>query len=648
MIFTYPIFAKTVKDIDRFNYLTLSAMSLNLNRLNNPLTYTYRLVDISASELLRSSIDINYYPSMQLDSIDFTTIDRINRFELSKITNHQTVNNVLSFSKTLLGLSYYTNEVYELEAVNSFTDFTRHSIPCDAFLENSNKNINFETYSITLIPNKKYIFDNPISCNLSKITISIDDLNIKPVLYIDSPYIKIYGEDKNGVNISEVIYLTDLNDNITFNEWNEIYGLVLIGVTSEIKIIVSPFIVNKTAIMEFNYVDSEDYFEANSVFSLDIVNKTLNVSYLNSNNNYPAQLEPYEIINLGIPSNFSITSYHFDSPNNLLYVIASDTVGEKYLYAYPINIPYFTTNYNKLQNTQSQSVQISYIRDTFNKEYRLKIFPTNKGHNVDSLNIAIILPHLEERGFWKSDEVYYKGDLVVFNGINYVCIIDTNDSEFNINSFALQKRYIIQNFLLDLINYNIETNEFIIKFDDIFIYDIEAIISVETIGLEECVFQILAQNHALNPCIQKSIHGLLARYDYKNLNVDQNIIRPVDNLIQKLLSNNITSYKYDYNSTLSNSDFIIFTLSSSDVVYINNIAIRNVFKTFFLDGSTNTVITSDTITNIVNYEFFGTDINSTFNKTITSLTGTDIFGIGVNVNDIDTILSDDFGRAFLS
>jgi len=79
------------------------------------------------------------------------------------------------------------------------------------------------------------------------------------------------------------------------------------------------------------------------------------------------------------------------------------------------------------------------------------------------------------------------------------------------------------------------------------------------------------------------------------------MLAPVINQEQLLLSDKINGYNVIADNTYSDSDqTYIYKLSSSNKTYINSNSIVYVFDTFYLDWDNSSIITSDTITHILN------------------------------------------------
>jgi hypothetical protein len=635
MLFYYPENAKTIKDLDRFTYLAYASVSINMNRLNHDSSITFRMLEIASGEFLRTAFDLPYMPTLSMNLMDFVSIDRINRFNITQIEKISILNGYVSSNEYIKGYSLYSNTTYDLLNCNSFTDLTRHSVPCDIFLETSENEIVYGELEITLTPDIVDTLQSPFIVNRSKITINILDYNILPFLTIENPYIEIFGIDVDYNVVNEKIYINTAYDILSTYSYVKINSLLLIGMNSQLGILIFPYIVKKIASLEYQYIDREDFFSVNAVFSLDQAGKKLNVSRLNDSAIFPARLETYEEINLNIPASYTIDNYHFDDPNRLLYVVARDDYGNKYFYVYPIMIPFYTTNIGLLKSTSSQNIKIEYIRDTIDKHYIFSIFPSNKTHGIESLDISIIYSHKRALGLWYASVEYLVGDLVIFAGTEYICIVGhTSTSEFDLDKFNVQQQYIVQGFLLDLISYGIETNKFVIDFDTIFKLDQEAIIQIDTSGNENCTLQILAQYHKLNPIIDRSIASIMSYYNASIISIDNSVVLPVENKSQKLLTDRVNTYHYAPfpNINFTNTDFKVFTTSTDDTIHLNEYKVINIFDTFYLDWENKNIITSDAITHIVNTEV------SDY-KLLATEYGEDL---------IEHVISDDYNRTFMN
>lgn len=641
MLFYYPTQAQTVKDVECYLYQAYDAIGINMNKYNNDSSNTFLLIKNGAEEIFRSQLDMDYMPTFSIDNIDFTTIDRINRFNISQIFafDYNTSAGYVKCDSDISGYCAYTDTTYNLENVNTYTDFTRHSIPCDVFLENKVGNFSSTESQIILLPNIKNIFSPSFKVNNSKATINILNLDLSNSL-IGNPILEIEGLGLDYTIVKESINIDRFLDIITSNEYSEITSITLLNVIQSVTVYIYPFILRKTADMNYLYTDREDLFKVDSLFTLDALNNKLQISAKNQAASYPAALEPYEAFNLNIPQAMQITYYHFDFPNRLLYTIMRDAQYNQYLSLFPLTIPDYTTNYGQLKNTTKQAVTVSYVRDTINKKYIFTVFPINKEYNVEALDIYVRHSYKNARGLWKTDTEYNVGDLVLYNNNSYICKTShLSDIYLDTDSFVTGVDTITQDFLLELITYNIETNTFEIPFDLLFKIDIESVVEFQTYGTDTCVLQILAQYHSLDPIILKDLRNVFAQFDINAVEVDDVLtVAPIKNETNVLLANQIEAYNYKISDIIDfNQQFKIFETSNDLQIKLNNYIIRNIYKTFFLDWPNKTIITSDTITHI-------------FNNIDTSslVSGESIIATPFGINMSDYIISDNYLRVFLN
>jgi hypothetical protein len=604
MIFYYPINAITIKEINRLNYITYDAISINPNGKNNDCSKTVRLIDVASSEFIRAKFDLHYLPTLTLSEIDFVAIDRVNRFNLSQINVvDKTVQNYPRCDTPITGYSLYTNTLYTLKNINSFTDFTRHSLPVDMFFENSGLTISHTVEDIDLINDVEHMFVSPFMANKSRVTVNIINYDISHMLLMVDPYFEITGIDANYNNIKETLFITNDYDLVTKNEYVEISSIVVVGLTKGITIKLLPYIKSRIAKLDYTYIDREDFTPLTAVFSLDTIANKLNISRLNDTSYFPAQLESYESFDLDEISTHTINDYIFDNNNRMLYVISSDTNNDKFITAYPLIAPYSMTNLGKLQSSEIQTIKVEYTKSTLDRKYFLIIFPSQKIHGVEYMDISILHPYKAARGLWKESVIYSIGDLVIFNGEPFICLVEhISSSVFNINNFTMQRVYLIQDFLLDLISFGVETNRFEIDFDILFELDCESIINIETRGTESCILQILAQNHKLAPIVSKPMAEMFIYNNKSDLSSDTSIIYAIENQTIKLLTDKLNNYNYQNNSAINiqSTDFHLYSITSNEGIGINNYNIVNVFDTFYMDWDNRTIITSDTITHVIN------------------------------------------------
>lgn len=640
MIVIYPKNAITMKDIDSLTYLTFAGMSINMNQYNHECSNTFLLLNIASREIYRSIFDLQYQPTLTLDNIDFSTIDRINRFnieDIDKIVYNQDTNSLIA-TDYIVGYSILTNNAYKLENVNSYTDFTRHSIPCDAFAELYNKvdvstpiKVTLSPYVVTEVPD--FYVDK------SRVSIELVDYDIKDIL-TNTPQVRITGIGIDNSPIQDIVDIDNGYGVESKSEFIQITSVMPLGISDKISIIINPYIVKRYGKLTYKYIDKEDPLtQYDSVYCLDKAEKALKVSTLNGANIYPPRFDFVESINLNIPEEFSIEEYTFDDPNGLLYTTCKDVNNNKFFLAFPLSIPYSFENVKSLQNTKKQSLKISYVRDTINKMYTFEVFPTSNSYGFDSLDITIKHSYSRARGVWAQNRSYMTGDFVLFNGQEYICTSSHISSTiFDIGKFTSAIKKITSNFLIELISSGMESNRFNISFDDLFIHDSESIVEFTTNGTETCIQQVICQYHKLDPCIIKDISRLLSTFVIdKNFDRDDTIVYPIENDDSRLILNKIEKYRYTLPVGISMDNiFRIYKSSSTGKININGYPIVNVYNTFFIDQNTKTLITSDTITNIFNQDEEDVGV---YEKFIVSTFGED----GVPI-----IISDSFDRLFIN
>jgi hypothetical protein len=640
MLFYYPVQAITAKDITSYLYQTYDAISINMNKYNNDSSNTFLLLSVAASEIFRNILDIEYQPTFGLNNLDFTTIDRINRFNSDKISviEYNSTEGYVKCNSQISGYCAYTDTIYQLENVNEYTDLTRHSLPCDVFLEKATCKSVFDSIQISLIPHKKYNFTTPFLVHKSKVTFNIATNDLSKML-IGQPAIEIEGLDLEYNKITETLNLDSFLDLITANEYIEITSLILINTMQEVSIYIYPYVQCLTADMPYTYIDREDLYPLNARYTLNTLTNKIQISILNNSVTYPETLEPYEEFELNIPQAMTITDYHFDSPNGILYTITKDFNSNQYLSLFPITIPNYSTNYGQLKSTSEQAVKVSYIRDTINKKYIISIYPSNKEYGIESLDIQVKHSYKNARGLWSDDTEYKVGDLVLYNNLPYICKTShLSQIALDTDSFVTAIDVIQKDILLDLITYNIETNTFEIPFDILFKLDVESIIEINTSGDRNCTLQILAQYHKLDPLVIKQLNDLFTQYDLNAVEVDNIItLAPIKNENDILLSEKINTYNYNITDTIDyTKNFKVFLTSSDLAIKLDTYPIKSVYKTFYLDWVNSNIITSDTITHI---------INSIDTSSLTD--GEKIITTPFGLNMKDYIISDNYLRVFL-
>lgn len=643
MLFYYPKNALTFKDLDSAIYLTYSAMSLNMNQHNHDSSNTFFLLNIAAKEFIRSKYDIEYQPSFALTSVDFTTIDRINRFQISniKVLERDSNNGAINAVDLISGYSSLTNSVYQLENVNTYSDFIRHSIPCDIFLEgrsNTSTIVRSEPLTILLQP---FIKTNIYNFNVknSKITINILSDNIQNYL-TSTPKLKITGINKNFEEISEYIEIDKAYNLDSVNEYISITSITSYNIeVINLSIIIYPYLYHSAGKARLNFVDREDLLtEYESLYTLDKNNKTLNLSLNNSINTFPSIFNDVECIPLNLPDTFSIDKYIFDEDNGLLYTICIDDDNEKYLIAFPISIPFSYENIRSLKNTQNQTLKISYIRDTVNKLYSFEVFPTSSDYNFESMEITLKYSYKTPKGLWQQNRSYQVGDLVEYGGNEYICkFAHISSIVLDTDKFINANVYITKDFLLELIYSGIESNKFDISFDLLFPFDTECIVDFTTNGVTNCTQQILCQYHKLDPCLIKSFKELFTSFKLNDKTAyNESVLSPIENDENKVL-NLSNQYRYsEFGGINIYGNFYLWKDSSTGEILLDDFKITNVYNTFFLDYSTDTLITSDTITHIFNEN---TDDIQVYEKFIISR---------FDDNDIPIIISDSYNRLFVN
>lgn len=91
-------------------------------------------------------------------------------------------------------------------------------------------------------------------------------------------------------------------------------------------------------------------------------------------------------------------------------------------------------------------------------------------------------------------------------------------------------------------------------------------------------------------------------HDINSTLSDKNIVLPLENKSNKLLTDKINSYNYVTfpNINYTTTDFIVYSVSTNEGIGLNSYTMVNIFDTFYLDWNNGNIITSDTITHILN------------------------------------------------
>jgi hypothetical protein len=384
------------------------------------------------------------------------------------------------------------------------------------------------------------LFPN-ISTNLD-ISVLNSRITIRPysgltkINLIDSVILlEITGIDITGRERKESILVNSYIDYNTQWQYSLITSIKPIGSIGSITIVLYPYLMGEYELWDSDIVDRETFELYQSFMTVDMSNKNLVFNIIRDNTTqFPIPNEPYKLVDLD-PFGDDIYTYYIDKSNKLLYTISSTSK----LYCFPLIIPKSTNNELDKNKTQYQAINVEYYDDSIAKEYTFYIFPVSKTNDIEAMSIFI-----------NGEE--YQSDLI-----------------------------------LDLYRENIGSNRFVIPYSDLFNGLNEAIVEFQTYGLNESIYQVYLSNKSLKPL-----------YCF-----DLNYINAFSELIGASFLNPYTSTKnIEYTQTFSGNinaiDFSIMKLSNKANILINGYEIINVFDTFNFDESSNTIITSDTISSL--------------------------------------------------
>lgn len=531
----YPIEAITVKTINKFTYNMYLDIYANMLKYQNDSSATLRMLSSFIDTSQDVLEDFLYKPRFNFTDLDFTTIDRFNGFVLDKIPLvNLNRNENTIYCNSIYGFSKYTGETYELEYVKNNADFVRHSYPCDCFFGEEISSNGLEL--ISLPPNFETNID--IKVLNSVITITPYSGFSKTNLIDSSITIRLKGIDMTGREVEEDIEINILKDYKSNYEYAFITSCIAIGSTAAVQIVIYPYLKGEFERWDNEIIDRETFEQYDSMITIDRLNKNLLFHIIRDNKtNYPIPFEPFKVIEFNIPLEETIWQHYIDTSNKLVYLITS----AKKLYCFPLIIP---TKYNNTLDdikTEYQSIRVEYYEDSVDKQFTFYIFPSHKTNDIETMSIFI------------------------------------NNQEYE------------SDMLLDLYRENIETNRIIIPYDTLFTSTDDALVEFRTYGVAECICPVYLSNPKIDSLYIK---------DLTNINLFTEA--PSGGMF---VNSNITNRNIDYKEYITgdfdiNYQCSIFKVSSIGNILINGYKIINVFKTFYYDEQSNTILTADTITNL--------------------------------------------------
>ena len=639
----YPSTAITFKTQDRLLYTTYDAIGINMLKYNNDSSNVFNIIDIACMEIGNAGYDINYQMNLTLNNVDFISIDRINRFLVKdiKVINYNQESGIYESDK-ITGYSRYTNREYDLRCCDKFLDFARHTLPFDAFLENTG-NPTLQEIVMIISPNLESDID--LRFTQSRITVNILTVELFPIGLISDgydpektdnilPYIKITGLDKDYKESSEKIFITRHEDLQSTKEFIRLSKIILFGFNHSVTVKIEPYAKNRVCNFNQSFVDREEQYTFDTICTVDQYNKSLVLLSRDNSISFLSQYTAIEKADFNLLPRDNILDYHIDYSNNIIYMIVEELGITKSLYAFPLLLPYSRRNLHKLQRTQNQAVKVEYTRDTLQSQYNISVFPSHKAHGVDSVRILkrSLFEDSQKKGQFQlstasNDKIYTKGDVVSFNNENWICNttytvlrrfstasegFDTTSDRYvedrsrmsmeleTTGKWTKEKVILKDNIIIDLLRYNIETNTFVFKFSELFNDTDECILEIEVNGLEHSSCQILVQDKKIEKLFSRTITELFSYVDFNSLLFTDGTIYPLSNSQDQLLSDNINTYKTSSFGQLTIEQFKLYYVSSRNYMTINGYNIVPIFDSFYFDESTKTIVTSDTISHIFN------------------------------------------------
>lgn len=530
----YPTIAKTAKTIDKFTFNMYLSISVNMLKYNNDSSASLRLLSSLVDTSQSALEDLAYKPRFKMDGLDFISIDRLNSFPVSNIPNIEIskVGDIYTLGG-LIGTSRYADASFALKYVKNIDDFVRHSLPRDMFF---GEQIFSDGYQLLELPPHKKTNVGMIVEN-STVTLRPYEGFFASTMYNNnSATIRLIGISATGLEVEEDIEITSNIDFKSNLEYSYITSAIAIGSTATLKVVLYPYNTGEYVYWNNDIVDRESSDLYACLLSVDQDAKQL---VFNAEKNYgvgfPAQIEPYKIVDLDVSG--EIINHYIDAPNSLLYVVANTT-----LYCFPLIIPTKYNNTIDFIKTKYQSITVEYTEDSLNREYTFYVFPVSRTNDVESLSIYI-------------------------NGIEHL--------EYS-------------NVLLDLIRDNIETNRFVLSFDELFNGTDNALVEFRTYGIEECICPIYVTNMKLVPLYTKDLTNIPV------FAAESNAGKP-----SPFQSCTIKYKEYlSGDLAIDANNCTLMKISSCANILLNGNKIINVFDTFTFNEADMTIVTSDTITNI--------------------------------------------------
>ena len=658
----YPQNALTLKNLSKSNQWLYRSIAVNMLKYNHDSSNVLRLLDGLGSWLYDDFLDVNYQFNLGLNNVDFTTIDRINKFTIASVPNssYNANSDVLTFTDIIYGYSKYTNNIYQLYNSNILSDMVRYSFPCDVFLEKTPVQYS-DVQKIELSPNVRNNI-NMYVCG-SQITVSIETPSFQLAYGVDpvelafgtAAMFEIRGYNRYNEEVSEYLVLEDIWSLVSENVYSKVESIMCIGLMGNITVTVSPYIKHNAVLWDDLYIEREEFDEYLTWCWINTDNNRLSFSTVINDNTYLPKYDLLDQYRFNIGSTEMISDYILDQANQVITLVAQDIVTkENFLYEFPLIIPLNRDLYGTLKNTQEQYIKVSYLRDALNQQFKLYIYPSEKQNNIDSLTITAkkIVDMSKYVGIWTSGVMYNAGDMVLHignfkgdfqqgatyyrneivlkNGSYFKCIVDNYNPdinlEINFNSWTPyqitdsyyicsketsssifrttglnvewipQVTTLVENMLLDLITYNIETNLITLNFSDLFPFNEQTIVTITTSGNGAGSCEIVLQDPILKYTVRKP---LLDLFTYTTPVVPSNALGPIPTNNNLLLVDNLESYDVGTLPEITPVQPILFSLTSSNCDYINGYKLIDVYNNFFIDGNGGNLVVSDTITGIV-------------------------------------------------
>jgi hypothetical protein len=389
---------------------------------------------------------------------------------------------------------------------------------------------------VTLTPYVPSIINKKI--NSSALTILF--ISTLDPSYLDtfnsSVAIEIVGINTLNEEVTETFAFFIDEEITTSYEYLYLRQISILGAYSPISIVVYPFILKHSIVWENSLVDRIELDAYLATVKVDTTNKDLVFSRVMQSN---IDYPWYQdpVKKLRLSGTGTEAIVdYYFEEEKRLLYVVTDA---SKLYVYHLIIPKeYTDTLDNLKEGR-QLLNIEYVENSIEETYTFRLFPNTETADVDLIDVYI------------NDEVYQR------------------------------------NIIIDMLMYSTETNKVEIPFSSLFANGNIATVKFVSFGEETSVMPVFVDNNPLTPLYLKTLT------DITQYTEPTNLVLSAD-------SSSLEDYPIVTQAITVTQNSFFYKEKRSGNIFIDGCELKHIYDTFYFNEADGTIITSDTITALVN------------------------------------------------